>query len=112
MRRATLTFLALAVLSGCASTRFHRYDVAISDVDGMILVPAIVSVAEAQGYAAVNLGNAAEVTLVDGTKLLWQSVEGKFVLDITLPPNVGHSPEIWMREAKATADQLFERAHR
>lgn len=108
--RPTLAALCLALaVTGCITVPKHRYSTPLTGAEGRLLAPALVSTAEGMGLEAAAIMNGAQVTLEDGTKLMWWDQGGQFVLWVDLAQE-REDLDVQLRETKVRADQIWELA--
>jgi hypothetical protein len=102
---ASLTVLA------CAHVNARRYSLPLSNDEGAVVVPAIVSSAESLGFPAWNHQTAAQVKLPDGTSLWWGPWGAQFMLNIQLGKVAeGTDLDAAFRDARVRADEIWSAA--
>ncbi len=98
-------------LTGCGASRW--YQLPITPLEGQLMVPALITAAQAQGLNAYRGTNGAIADLEDGTMLSWQDAASHrdFILFVVLNPSVAASEhEAKFQAAKARAEQLWAAA--
>jgi hypothetical protein len=99
---------ASLVALSCAGVPGRRYSMPLSDGEGSVLVPALVSTAESMGLRAANYQTSAQVRLADGTSLWWMPYGAQFVLNIELGHvQKGADLDAAFRDAKVRADEIW-----